>query len=192
MHPSEPHKCNCGKQVNSLGHHGLSCRKSVGRLPRHYNLNDIVKRSLNVAGVPSWLEPAGLNPSNQTRPDGITVYPFSGGKSLCWDATCRDTYAQCSISDSAIAAGASANKAEAQKREFYRNLESRYRFEPLAVETTGVCGRSTSKFISEIGRRMTQRSGERRETSWLRQRISVAIMKGNSSSILATSSKASM
>ena len=69
----EPHKCRCGKQVNSLGHHGLSCLKSAGRLPRHSNLNDIVKLSLNAAGVPSWLEPVGLNPTNKTRPDGKSL-----------------------------------------------------------------------------------------------------------------------
>ena len=49
----EPHKCRCGRQVNSLGHHGLSCLKSAGRIPRHANLNDIIKRSLNAAGIPS-------------------------------------------------------------------------------------------------------------------------------------------
>ena len=187
----EPHKCRCGKQVNSLGHHGLSCLKSAGRLPRHYNLNDIVKRSLNAAGVPSWLEPVGLNTSNQTRPDGITVFPFSNGKSLCWDATCRDTFAKYAINETTLTASAAANKAEDQKRKFYRQLESRYRFEPLAVETTGAIGKSSSKLIAEIGKRIALRSGDKRETAWLRQRISMAIMRGNSSAILATSSKAS-
>ena len=150
-----------------------------------------MKLSLNAAGVPSWLEPVGLNPSNQTRPDGITVYPFSGGKSLCWDATCRDTFAKYAINDTTLSAGAAANKAEDQKQDFYRRLETRYRFEPLAVETTGVIGRSSSKLIAEIGKRIAHRSGDKRETAWLRQRISLAIMRGNASSILATSNKAS-
>ena len=29
----EPHRCRCGKFVNSLGHHGLACKLSPGRLP---------------------------------------------------------------------------------------------------------------------------------------------------------------
>ena len=120
------------------------------------------------------------------------VYPFGGGKSLCWDATCRDTFAKYSINETTLVAGAAATKAEELKRNFYRRLESRYRFEPLAVETTGAIGKTTSKFIAEIGKRIAQRSGDKRETAWLRQRISIAIMRGNSSSILATSSKASM
>ena len=188
----EPHKCRCGKQVNSLGHHGLSCSKSAGRLPRHSNLNDIIKRSLSAAGIPSWLEPVGLDKKDQRRPDGITVFPFSGGKSLCWDATCRDTFAKTAVAESAIRPGSAAEKAEESKVNFYRELQNRYRFEPLAVETTGVIGKSSNKFISEIGKRISQISGDQRETAWLRQRISIAVVRGNASSILATSSSSSL
>ena len=42
---SEPHACRCGRLVDRLGHHGLSCRYSAGRLPRHANINDLVKRA---------------------------------------------------------------------------------------------------------------------------------------------------
>ena len=51
----EPHACRCGRLVDRLGHHGLSCRYSAGRLPRHANINDVVKRALTAAGIPSWL-----------------------------------------------------------------------------------------------------------------------------------------
>ena len=57
----EPHRCRCGRQVDRLGLHGLSCCYSAGRLPRHTHLNDVVKRGLAAAGVPSWLEPIGLD-----------------------------------------------------------------------------------------------------------------------------------
>ena len=41
-----PHPCSqCGCQVDELGTHGLSCRLSVGRLPRHATINTIVKIS---------------------------------------------------------------------------------------------------------------------------------------------------
>ena len=70
--------------------------------------------------------------------------------------------------------------------ELYSRLEDRYRFEPVAVETTGVIGERGSKLITEIGRRIKQRTGETREVSWLRQRISLAIMRGNAASALAT------
>ena len=98
----QPHRCRCGQQVDRYGHHGLSCRFSAGRLPRHANLNDVVKRALAAAGVPSWLEPVGLDRGDGRRPDGLTVFPFSRGKSLCWDATCIDTFAQSVVRETAL------------------------------------------------------------------------------------------
>ena len=183
----EPHKCRCGAKVDNLGMHGLSCRRSAGRLPRHSNLNDIVKRSLEVAGMPAWMEPAGLDRGDGRRPDGITVFPFSNGKCLTWDATCSDTFCKSNIGDTAHTPGAAADKAELRKRTFYSSLETRYRFEPISVETTGVLGKSTEKFVAELGRRISGRTGERRETEWLRQRISIAIVRGNAASVMATS-----
>ena len=42
----EPHPCRCGRRVDRLGHLGLSCRYSTGRLPRHSNLNNVAKHAL--------------------------------------------------------------------------------------------------------------------------------------------------
>ena len=182
----ESHLCRCGRQVDSLGHHGLSCLYSKGRLPRHANLNDVVKRGLAAAGVPSWLEPVGLDRGDGRRPDGLTVFPFSNGKSLCWDATCVDTFCRTAIGETALAPGAAADAAEFRKRQRYQNLNDRYRFEPIAVETTGVFGRSSSKFVAELGRRISATTGDKRETSWLRQRLSIAVVRGNAAAILAS------
>ena len=124
--------------VGELGLHGLSCRYSAGRLPRHSNLNDVVKRALATAGMPSWLEPLGLDRGDGRRPDGLTVFPFSGGRSLCWDATCVDTYSQSAIIDCALSPGAAAAAAEARKRDRCSGLVDRYRFEPVVVETIEV------------------------------------------------------
>ena len=45
-----PHSCHhCGAEVNSLGTHGLSCKRSEGRHYRHSALNDIVHRALTTA-----------------------------------------------------------------------------------------------------------------------------------------------
>ncbi len=63
----------CGAEVSSLGLHGLCCRKSEGRHSRHASLNDIIKRSLSTAGIPSRLEPPGLSCSDGQRPDGMTL-----------------------------------------------------------------------------------------------------------------------
>ena len=182
----EPHRCRCGSLVDTLGHHGLSCGKSAGRNPRHHYLNDVVKRSLHSAGIPSWLEPVGLDRGDGKRPDGLTCLPFTNGKNLCWDATCTDTFCKSAIAQTALTAGAAANKAEGRKTTLYSSLSDRYRFEPLAIETTGVLGNTSARFVAEIGRRITLKTGEKRETAWLRQRLSIAVVRGNAASILAT------
>ena len=49
-----PHSCyHCGTEVDELGIHGLSCRKSEGRHHRHSELKDIVHRALITAHIPS-------------------------------------------------------------------------------------------------------------------------------------------
>ena len=53
-----PHKCHqCGAEVDYLGLHGLSCRRSQGRHPRHAAVNELFKWSLASAKIPSLLEP---------------------------------------------------------------------------------------------------------------------------------------
>ena len=183
---SQPHRCRCGKQFDPLGHHGLACKYSSGRLARHANLNDVVKRALASAGMPSWLEPVGLNRGDGRRPDGITVFPFSGGRSLCWDATCVDTFCATNLPGCAMRSGKAAEEAERLKRERYAEISARFRFEPLAVETTGVLGPSSLKFVTELGSRARQCTGERRETQWLFQRISLAVARGNAAAVLAS------
>ena len=40
---------------------------------------DVIKRALRKAGLPSVLEPPGLDRGDGSPPDGITVFPFSWG-----------------------------------------------------------------------------------------------------------------
>ena len=179
----QPHKCRCGVDI---GHHPLSCRYSAGRLPRHAGLNDIIKRSLNTAGIPSVWEPPGLDRGDRRRPDGMSVFPFKNDKALVWDATCADTFAATNINNCALDPAHAANAAETAKCAKYRNLEDRFIFQPIAVETTGVLGQSTKSFLKELGRLMTIETGDAREGAWLRQRLSLAIVKGNALCITAS------
>ena len=74
-----PHRCKCGTTVDAFGTHPLSCRFSAWRIPRHSALSDVVRRGLYAAGIPSMLEPSGLDRGDGKRPDGIAVYPYSSG-----------------------------------------------------------------------------------------------------------------
>ena len=181
----QPHTCRCGKKMDALGLHGLSCKYSAGRHPRHAALNECVRRALQSAGVPSLLEPVGIDRGDGKRPDGITIFPFSEGKCLCWDATCVDTYAATHVNGSAVSPGSAAREAEDGKRRKYAALGARYRFEPIAMETAGTYGSTTGALLTEIGRRITNVTDDPRETLWLEQRISLAVQRGNAFSILS-------
>ena len=106
-----------------------------------------------------------------------------------WDATVTDTYAASNIVECAVQVGSAARKAEELKRRKYTGLATTYLFEPLAFETTGVYGDTTSLVIKELGSRLSSTSGDLRETAWLRQRISVAILRGNVTCIRASAGR---
>ncbi len=110
-----PHKCTCGSLVDPRGYHGLSCRFSAGRRPRHAGLNAILKRALTSAGIPSQLEPIGISRSDGKRPDGVTLIPWSHGKCLCWDATVVCTMAASHIAGSITQAGSASGVAEKKR-----------------------------------------------------------------------------
>ena len=181
----ERHRCKCGGNADEFGYHLLSCHFNEGRLPRHTAINNIICRALKASDTPATLEPLGLNRENGLRPDGVTINPFSRGKPLSWDATCVNTFAESSIYGNAIEAGHAAAKAEAAKRVKYGFMANSYRFEPIAIGTLGAYGPTTKNIIREIGKLTTDKTGETRETQWLKQRLSIAVQRGNALSILS-------
>ena len=88
-----PHACPCGAAVDALGIHGLSCRRSAGRFTRHSMLNDLLTRACIRSGVPAVKEPNGLFPSDEKRPDGVSLVPWRMGRCIAWDVTWPDTLA---------------------------------------------------------------------------------------------------
>ena len=146
----QPHKCQlCGSSVDCQGTHGLHCRKSLARHPRHSAINDLIKRSLGSAKIPAHLEPAGICRSDGKRPDGATVLPWRSGRILVWDATCPDTFAPSHRDLATRGAGAVADQAEERKKAKYAELATTHHFVPLAVETTGVFGLEAQMFFRE-------------------------------------------
>lgn len=182
----EPHICICGTMVESNGHHALSCCRGVGRFPRHHALNDIVRRALLSANVPCLMEPPGLSRSDGKRPDGLTLVPWERGKCLLWDATCVSTFAASHIGRTVRTAGAAAEFAALRKRDKYSALLSRYMFVPLAVETSGCWCAEAKIFLGELGRRLRERGHDPRSGSFLMQRLSIAIQRGNAASVMGT------
>ena len=66
----------------------------------------------------------------------------------------------------------------------YRSLTDRYQFEAVAIETAGTYSEGTKNIVRDIGRRLTEATGDQRETFWFMQRLSLAVQRGNAASIL--------
>ena len=175
----EPHTCVCGSQVDVLGTHCPSCKRSSGRISRHNNINDIIFRALIKAGVPSKKEPVGLCRSDGKRPDGLTLIPWSSGRCAVWDVTVVDTMANSYIHLTSSTIAGAAELADSRKMSKYLNLTSSYEVIPLALETMVLMNFTGAEFIRDLGRKMTQCSGDSRETGFLWQRLSIALQRFN-------------
>jgi len=90
------------------------------------------------------------------------------------------------INKSSLAAGSAASEAEARKSEKYSELSVAHTFVPIAVETFGAWGPEATNFLSELGRRIATFTGDPRSTVYLKQRIDVALQRGNAASVLGT------
>src|SRR5688572_846688 len=113
-----PHKCICGTEVDELGYHGLSCRRSAGRHRRHALANEVIVRAIRSAGVHAELEPPRLLRRDGKPADGASLDPWRTGRYLVWDFTCPDTLAPSHLQSSSSAA----EKAEGRKVAKYSGL----------------------------------------------------------------------
>jgi hypothetical protein len=68
----------------------------------------------------------------------------------------------------------------------YAALANTYLFIPLAFETLGSWGEQAKAFVIQLGRRITEVTGDVRETEYLRQRLSIAVQRGNALSVRGT------
>ena len=99
--------------------------------------------------------------------------------------TCVDTYAASDLMGAAFEPGSAVGEAEMRKHLKYERLGDAYIFEPVAIETTAVYGPSTTVILKLIGRRLAELTAEQRESVWLQQRLALAALRGNASSILS-------
>jgi hypothetical protein len=183
------HNCRCASSVRAdrFGRHSLSCKSAAqSRSLRHYTLNDVVRRALAQAGVQCTMEPAHLAVNDGKRPDGLTNLPWWRGKHLIWDATVVDSYATTYRNAAMGEAGSVAKLAEMRKRNRYVDLLEEYFFVPLAFETSGKFGDDALALTKRIGQLISARTGEDRATSFVRQRLSVEIQRGNARSLMET------
>ena len=77
-------------------------------------------------------------------------------------------------------------EAEKRKAGKYRNLEGKFFFLPIGIETLGAWGPQAKNLISTIEQKLISATGDARAASFLAQRISMAIQRGNAASIMAS------
>ena len=82
--------------------------------------------------------------------------------------------------------GAVAAAAEERKKRKYSHLDQCHLFVPVAIETTGGFGPETMEFLQELGRHLQLVSADHNSTSYLIQRLSVAVQRGNAASVLGS------
>ena len=182
----KPHMCHhCGSEVDGFGIHGLSCRWSEGRHHRHSSLNNIVFHTMSAAKVPSRLEPSGIYHLDGKRQDCMSIVPWKSGKLLVWDVTCADTFTPSYTSIASSKPGAVAAQVEERKCSKYSHLSSNHIFTPLSIETSGSLSPKTRDFL-KLGYHLCQALGEINSSSYLLQRLSIAVQHGNMASAMGS------
>ena len=161
--------------VDSLGAHGLNCRKSKGRIPQHSALNELVKRTLTAIDVPAILGPRGLCRADDKLPDCMTVIPWAKGQALVWDVTCWDSLISSYVHWSPTECGLVADYATTKKCNLYKDLSHSHWVQPIAFESLGTFGRDALDFIKELGRRTRHHTNDPLAYLKLCQHISVCI-----------------
>ena len=93
---------------------------------------------------------------------------------------------------SAASAGSAAARAEQLKRTKYSRLSQsgNILFMPMAIETLGTWGPAATELCKDIGSRLASTSGDPRALPFLRQRLGLAVQRGNAAAISGTSPRA--
>jgi len=127
--------------------------------------------------MPVAKERNGLSISDNKRPDGLTLLPWQEGKPLAWNVTVICPLAVSYVSG--YSPGASAELAASRKCEKYANLPNSYIFQPIAFENFGTLKSSAISLISALGRNISTKSDDLRESTFLFQRLAITLQRFN-------------
>ena len=103
-----------------------------------------------------------------------------------WDVTIIDTLAQSYVAATSQLAGPAADATEARKQRKYEALQNRFVVQPVGFETMGSRGARARSFLTDIGGRVMQVTGNQRAMEFLRQRVSIEIQRGNAAAVMGT------
>ena len=93
--------------------------------------------------------------------------------------TVLDIYAESHIGNTATKPGAAAHKTALNKIDKYSKLANTHIFYPFAIETAGAWHEMAIELMQEIGRRITTITEDAGEITFVFQRLSMALQRGN-------------
>ena len=105
--------------------------------------------------------------------------PWQSGRAMAWDVTVATTLVESYLPASSATAAAAAEAAASRKEVKYSDLPASFSFQPIAVETLGPINESAVDFLSELGRRISSKFQEERQTTFLFQWLSVTVQRYN-------------
>ena len=114
----------------------------------------------------------------------MTVQPYNSGKPPVWDFTCSNRLAATYPSAATQEVAKMADLAKARKYKTYEQLSPNYILRPVAIDTLGGIGPDSLCFVSELGKGMMHKFGSPLGTSYLRQRLGLAVQRSNAACIL--------
>ncbi len=100
--------------------------------------------------------------------------------------TVADTTAVFHLPATAANAGSTAESAAARKETKYEKRSQRFYFVPVAAESHGSLSCKVAVFLKQLGRRITDNTLDPRESSFLFQPLSVALVHFNAVCLLDT------
>ena len=144
------------------------------------------ERFVRFGFTPSWYH-AVFSVVTARGPMGPLLDLWNGGRYFVWDFICPDTLAPSHLSHSSMAAGSAAVLAETNKRTKYAALsESTYIFAPVAIRDSRGMGTSCSVSLRRGGGRIATLTGDIRAGAFLRQRLNIAVQRGNAAAVVGT------
>ena len=141
-------------------------------------VNSCISSAFRSAGIPNKVEPNNFESEYGVRPDGVSLIPFRRGQCIAWDVSIPHPLCE-SHAPSNNKCGQLACKVEHQKDKKYEPLKDRFHFSPIIIDTIGAYGAKTTQTIKEIGNKIRRKTGNQMASAHLRQKISIAIQKGN-------------
>ena len=115
----------------------------------------------------------------------VMSYSFKGGKALALDATYADSFSASNLYTTILNPGSASSAVKDLNRRRYPQLVADFQFVPMAIEMSWIIGSVGCSLLTDIGCHILRPTNVPRQTSYIFQHISVAIIRSNA---LATTS----